>query len=73
MQEPVRDLQYGKLAEESCCWEDMTKLESKPLDLKDPEMKKSYLDYQNICRYKSRYCLILYLIYYQVLANLPGG
>ena len=50
MQEPVRDLQYGKLAEESCCWEDMTKLESKPLDLKDPEMKKSYLDYQNICR-----------------------
>ena len=43
MQEPVRDLQYGKLAEESCCWEDMTKLESKPLDLKDPEMKNKLL------------------------------
>ena len=53
MQEPVRDLQYGKLAEESCCWEDMTKLESKPLDLKDPEMKNnSYLNHQSICRYK---------------------
>ena len=49
MQEPVRDLQYGKLAEESCCWADMTKLESKPLDLKDPKMKKKnyYLDYQS--------------------------
>ena len=53
MQEPVRDLQYGKLAEESCCWADMTKLESKPLDLKDPEMKKfAIYIIKSICRYK---------------------
>ena len=60
MQEPVRDLQYGKLAEDSCCWEDMTKLESKPLDLKDPEIiKNSYLNHQSTCRYE------FYYIYYK--------